>query len=216
MTSFKHILFDLDGTIIDPKKSVIEAVQYALSKFGIVVSDPEKLTCFIGPPLSESFRDYYDLGKANTKIALNFYREHYTNHGMSDHKMYYGMRELLETLKKRDKRLYIATSKPEEFAVKILEDLELDHYFDIISACDIKTTGCEKPTIIAKVLKEINEEELNMCVMIGDTKYDVRGARSCGIKSIGVMHGYGDIQEMIMSGVDYFVSDAEELSFLLK
>lgn len=216
MISFKHILFDLDGTIIDPKKGVVEAVVFALSKFDIRVKDPEKLTCFIGPPLTESFRDYYDMNEETAKRALGYYREHYSHNGLYNHSLYYGMDKLIENLYDKGKKLYIATSKPEKFARQILDDLHLTKYFEYISGCDIEENICDKPTIISRVLERIDDSELDRCIMVGDTKYDVKGAKACDITSMAVLQGYGDITEIIMAGVDFFMADAEELAFVLK
>ena len=130
MSSKHHILFDLDGTLTDSFKGIVHSVQYALSRYGIVENDLHKLTPFIGPPLTYSFREFYHFSDAQADEAVSYYREYFSNKGWCENTAYPGIPEMLKTLCEAGKHLYVATSKPTEFAVRILEHFGLSVFFD--------------------------------------------------------------------------------------
>lgn len=130
MSSKHHILFDLDGTLTDSFKGIVHSVQYALSRYGIVENDLHKLTPFIGPPLTYSFREFYHFSDAQADEAVSYYREYFSNKGWLENTVYPGVPEMLQTLRGVGKHLYVATSKPTEFAVRILEHFGLSVFFD--------------------------------------------------------------------------------------
>ena len=121
------ILFDLDGTLTDPKEGITKCVQYSLKHFGIEVDDLTQLMCFIGPPLVESFQQFYGFDKEKAEVAVAKYRERFKNIGIFENGVYDGVLELLKACKEMGKKLCLATSKPEVFAVRILENMACHH-----------------------------------------------------------------------------------------
>ncbi len=210
----KYILFDLDGTLTDPKEGITKSVQYALRKFGIE-EKCDKLTAFIGPPLEESFSSLYGFEKEKSKQAVLYYRERYTDIGIFENKLIPGIREVLAQLTEAGKVLAVATSKPTDFAVRICEKFELSQYFDLIVGSEFDGTRTKKNEVIEEVLNRIhcNKDEV---IMIGDRKHDINGAKQCGIKSVGVEYGYAEKGELQNAKADYIVQGPYELLFLIK
>ena len=148
---YKYILFDLDGTLTNPKEGITKCVQYALKYFNINEPNLDNLTKFIGPPLHESFERFYNFSKEDAKLAVEKYRERFSTIGLFENGVYDGIKELLEALKREGKILAVATSKPEVFSLRILEKYELKDYFDII--CGSELDG--RRTIKAEVIEEV-------------------------------------------------------------
>jgi len=127
--NFEYILFDLDGTITDSGEGITKSVQYALKSFDILVNNLEELRKFIGPPLKESFKEYYKFDEEKANRALVKYREYYADKGIYENSLYDGIIEILEKLKKNGKTIILATSKPEVYAKQILKYFKIDKYF---------------------------------------------------------------------------------------
>lgn len=212
---YQYILFDLDGTISDPVTGITRSIQYALSFFEITVTNPEELTKFIGPPLIESFKEFYHFNDDQALLALKKYREYFVAKGMFENYLYEGMEKLLETLKKKGKTILLATSKPEPFAKQILEHFNLTHYFSFIGGATLDGSRSTKTDVIRYVLKANQIIEPGKAVMIGDRKHDIEGAKNNGITSIGVLYGYGSKTELQKAGADFLASDIKELMTLL-
>lgn len=211
----KYILFDLDGTIIDPKIGITSSVAYALEKFNIHVENLDNLCKFIGPPLKDSFIDFYDFSEEDAEKAILYYRERFQEKGIYENFVYENFEKLLINLKNQGKTILIATSKPTVFAEKILEHFDLRKYFDFVGGSNFDGTRSNKAEVIFHVLKENSIEDLSNAIMVGDRKHDIIGAKKAGLQSIGVLYGYGNYEELTASGADYIVKDVEELSNLL-
>ncbi|MEG0306435.1 MAG: HAD family hydrolase [Clostridium sp.] len=211
----KYILFDLDGTIIDPKIGITTSVAYALNKFGIEVENLDNLCKFIGPPLKDSFMDFYNFTEEDAEKAILYYRERFESKGLYENFVYENFEELLISLKNQNKILLVATSKPTIFAEKILENFDLRKYFDFVGGSNLDGTRSNKVDVILHVLNENSITDLSSAIMIGDRMHDIVGAKKAGIESVGVLYGYGDYDEHSASGADYIVKDIEELSILL-
>ncbi|MGD8191898.1 HAD family hydrolase [Brevibacillus ginsengisoli] len=211
MNNYKVVLFDLDGTLTDPKIGITKSVQYALEKMGIVESDLDKLEPFIGPPLHESFAEFYSFDEEQTKLAIEFYRERYKDKGMFENVLYQGIPQLLEELKKQQKVLIVATSKLTVFSEKILQHFNIDQYFDLIVGSNLDGTRASKTEIIQHILNEMKDYERQDFIMIGDRKYDIIGANNTGIDSIGVTYGYGSMDELRQLNPTCIVHAVEEL-----
>lgn len=207
------ILFDLDGTLTDPKPGITKSVQYALSKMDIIEEDIEKLTPFIGPPLKASFKEFYNMSDEQATQAIVYYRERFSTVGLYENMVYVGMQELLEELQNRGKKLYVATSKPSVFAIKILEHFRLIHFFQAVIGSELDGTRVEKTEVIKFVLSTI--EDRSRIVMIGDRKYDIMGARENQIDAIGVAYGYGSYEELETAKPNYIVNTVSELRAVL-
>lgn len=212
---YQYILFDLDGTISDPATGITRSIQYALSFFEITVPNPEELTKFIGPPLIESFKEFYHFNDDQALLALKKYREYFVAKGMFENYLYKGIEELLQTLKEKGKTILLATSKPEPFAKQILEHFNLTHYFSFIGGATLDGSRSTKTDVIRYVLKSNQITEPGKTVMVGDRKHDIEGAKNNGITSIGVLYGYGSKTELQKAGADFLASDIKELMMLL-
>lgn len=210
----KHILFDLDGTLTDPMMGITKSVRYALNYYGIEVNDLNDLLPFIGPPLRDSFKEYYGFDEAKANEAVEKYREYYKTDGIFDNKVYQGMVECLQTLKDNGKKLYVATSKPEFFAKQIIEHFSLSKYFEYVGGSEFNSRE-KKAEVIEYVLKT-NQIDNDDVIMVGDRKHDIIGAHENKIPCIGVLYGYGTEDELKQYQADYLVSTVEELTELLK
>lgn len=210
----KHILFDLDGTLTDPMMGITKSVRYALNYYGIEVNDLNDLLPFIGPPLRDSFQEYYGFDEAKANEAVEKYREYYKNDGIFDNKVYRGMKECLQTLKDNGKKLYVATSKPEFFAKQIIDHFSLSEYFEYIGGSEFNSRE-KKAEVIEYVLKT-NQIDNDDVIMVGDRKHDIIGAHENKIPCVGVLYGYGTEDELKQYQADYLVASVEELTELLK
>ena len=210
-----YILFDLDGTLTDPKEGITKSVQHALEHFGIQTDDLDSLTPFIGPPLRDSFKRYYGFSDEQAWEGVQAYREYFSVRGWVQNKEYPGIKEMLEALKEAGRVLLVATSKPEEFAKKILDHFDMAEYFDFIGGANMDETRVRKGDVIRYVLEENQITELDKVVMIGDREHDIIGAKENSIDSIGVLYGYGDREELSVAGADWIVDTVEELGSLL-
>lgn len=208
---YQYILFDLDGTLTDPGKGITNSVAYALKKFGISVTDKRELYKFIGPPLVDSFMNYYGFSEEDASAAVEYYREYFKPTGIFENEIYNGVPQLLETLKANGKIVILATSKPEVFAKEILKYFEIDKYFDFVAGATLDSTRNKKKDVIAYALENCGITEKSQCLMVGDRAQDVNGANANGIDSLGVLFGYGDIDELQTAGVTYIAETVGDI-----
>ena len=209
----KSILFDLDGTLTDSGEGIMKCAVYALSKYGIDAPSEADLRTFVGPPLTESFARFGVPQDQLTK-AVEYYRERYIPIGRFENTPYPGIRELLEKLKADGHKLYVATSKPELMAIDILKQFDLAQYFDQICGATTDLSRNSKEAVIAYLLEKCGTQE--NAIMVGDTAYDVIGAKEHGIPTIGVDWGYGLNEDMEKAGAIAIAYTAEQLYELLK
>ena len=210
----ENLFFDLDGTITDPKTGITRSVQYALAAFGIAVENPDSLCGFIGPPLKDSFMNFYGMGQEDAVRAVAKYREYYTERGMFENVAYPGIPEMLAALQAAGRRLILATSKPTVYAAEILRHFGLDCYFSFISGSNLDLTRCDKAEIITYALKNTGALAEHS-VMIGDRFHDIAGAKKTGLVSVSVLYGYGSREEFEQYGADWIVEDVPSLKKLL-
>ena len=211
----KNILFDLDGTIIEPQEGIINSVSFALNKMGIQEKDVDLLKKFIGPPLIDSFKRYYNLDNPKANEAIKYYREYFLLKGINENSLYVNIDTLLNSLYLKNKNLFIATSKPTVFAKQIIKNYKLDNLFQQIIGSNLDNTRKNKDEIINFVLSK-NQLSKSESIMIGDRSYDIIGANKNGIKSIGVTYGHGNEKELKDARANYIVNTVEELNKLLK
>lgn len=200
---FNYLLFDLDGTLTDPGLGITNSVMYALQKFGINVEDRTSLYKFIGPPLRDSFEAFYGFSREDSELAVQYYREYFKDKGLYENEVYDGIEELLIQLKERDRTLIVATSKPEPFAIKILQHFNLYDYFDFVAGATMDETRNKKADVIQYALESFNIEK-SSAVMIGDREHDIIGAKENNLDSIGVLYGYGSRDELKNAGAMFF------------
>ncbi len=212
---YDTVLFDLDGTLTDPGLGITNSVAYALSKWGIKVNDRAELYKFIGPPLLDAFSEYYGFSESDSELALKYYREYFSDKGLFENEVYEGVPEMLAELKRKGKRLIVATSKPEVFAKKILEHFFLDGYFDFIAGATMDSSRSKKSDVIKYALKSCSIVDVSRVIMIGDREHDVLGAACFGIDSIGVLFGYGSREELQKAGATYIAEKVEDIANLI-
>ena len=208
----KTILFDLDGTLTDSGEGIINCASLALEHFGIPVPDRETMRVFVGPPLEKTFREF-GVPADRTNEAIQVYRSRYIPIGKFENTPYPGIRELLETLQRHGHKLFVATSKPQNMSIEILEHFGLAGFFDDICGATLDGTRSTKEDVIAYLLgRNQGNGEL---VMVGDTVYDILGAKAHGIPAIGVDWGYGKATDMIGAGAAAIAYTVEELLEML-
>lgn len=210
MNQLKNILFDLDGTIIEPQEGIINSVLFALKKMGINEKNQEALKSFIGPPLIDSFANRYNLNSEEAEQAVTHYREYFSKTGIYESSLYDNVSTLLVELKNEGFRLFLATSKPTFYAEQILLNYELRSFFDGVVGSNMDNTRKDKTEIIEFVITEFGLERAET-LMIGDTKFDIIGANNNSIKSIGVTYGHGSIKELREAHVHFIANSCMEL-----
>ena len=208
---YNIILFDLDGTLTDPGEGITNSVAYALNKFNINVEDKKELYNFIGPPLIDSFMKFYGMNYEDGLKAVEYYREYFGVTGIFENTMFDGIPELLDTIKKSGRKISLATSKPEQYAVRILEHFGLTKYFDFIGAATMDESRSKKADVITYTLSNLGVTDKSQVVMIGDRHHDIEGANQNGLDSIGVLFGYGDRKELETAGATYIAETIEDI-----
>ena len=208
---YEYCFFDLDGTLTDPVLGITNSFMYALKKYNISVSERSELHKIIGPPLMDSFQKYYGFSYEKAKEGVDYYREYYHNRGIYENEVYPGIPKLLEKLQREGKKIVLATSKPEHFAKMILEHFQLTKYFTFIAGANMDETRTKKDEVIAYAMEACKITDVGKVVMIGDREYDILGARKFGIDSVGVLFGYGSLEELQKAGATYIVETVDEL-----
>jgi len=215
MKKYDILFFDLDGTLTDPGLGITNAVMYSLEKYGMPVPERQQLYKFIGPPLTWSYQTYYGFSEEKSIEAVKFYREHYSVIGLFENEVYPGIPELLQKLREAGKILCVATSKPEKFAVQILEHFGLAEYFHHICGASFDGKIGTKHEVIEYALGRCGDPERAQVLMIGDREHDILGAKASGLGSLGVLYGYGDRAEHEAAGADAIAETVAELEKLL-
>lgn len=209
MKKITSILFDLDGTLSDPKEGIIRCLGYALEKLGLPIPQEKDLLWCIGPPLRGSMEKL--AGSELADEGLRLYRERFRTKGKYENNVYEGIPEILEELKQNNYNLYVATSKPHVYAKDILDRFGLTHYFKQIYGPELDGTRNDKAELIDYLL---DKEGLlpHETVMIGDRSFDIVAAKANNVKSIGVTYGYGNSSELLESGADLIIDQPQTLT----
>ncbi|PKY88573.1 phosphoglycolate phosphatase [Falseniella ignava] len=207
----QYYLFDLDGTLVDPGVGITSGVQYTLKHFGIEVEDRRQLYPFIGPPLLDSFMDFFNLNEMQAKEAIDYYREYYGATGLFENTVYPGIKTVLDQLKSQGKMIALATSKPEVFAERILAHYKLTDYFDYIGGATFDGVRSHKLDVIRYVLQVLGNPASDQVVMVGDRKFDVLAGNELSLTTVGVLYGYGSQAELQAAKADYIISQPTDL-----
>ena len=211
------VLFDLDGTLTDPKEGITKAIAYALSCRGIETEDLSTLEKFIGPPLHEAFPEFYGFDAETTMTAIKEFRVYFESRGWCENRPYEGMNAFLEELRRAGLRLAVATSKPEHFAKRIAEHFGFAEYFELICGAPVgDEAAAKKSAVIRDALSRLGVSGLDRVVMVGDRKHDILGAHEAGIPCVGVLYGYGSREELESAGADALCADFAELTEKIK
>ncbi|MBP3611737.1 MAG: HAD hydrolase-like protein [Rikenellaceae bacterium] len=211
---YDWLLFDLDGTLTDPFEGITRSVEYALNAFGIEVEDRRVLAPFIGPPLVESLTERYGFTMEDAVAAVAKYREYFAVKGLYENELFEGIPELLSDCRKAGYKISMATSKPTHYARIIAEHFDIARYFDAIHGSSLDGTRITKSSVVAEVVAEEHLDP-SRALMIGDRRHDVEGAGEHGIRTVGVLYGYGSREEHEAAGAAYIVNDLDELRELL-
>lgn len=211
----KYILFDLDGTLTDPEVGITRSVDYSLRHFGIETDDIRTLRKFIGPPLLDSFRDFYGFSTEKAAEAVEKYRERFSVTGIFENEPYPGIYELLEKLKASGFTLAVASSKPEVFTRRIIEHFDLAPYFTEVCGSELDGSRTDKAEVIAYALGKLGSPAPDCTVMVGDRKHDIVGAKKNGLTSIGVLYGFGDDAELRDAGADHIAASVEAVGQII-
>lgn len=212
--NFEAAFFDFDGTIADTGEGIFESAQFALASMGYPPATPEQLRAFIGPPIFDSFKS---ISGGNDEICnelSRLYRLHYSEGGILLFRVYDGILGLFGEIKESGMKLAIVSSKPERFIRRIVAHLGEEELFDCI-ACPLDDNHPEsKSELMERACRTLSLES-SEAVMVGDRRFDMEGAGKAGIKSIGVLYGYGSREELVSAGADYVAANAEEIKKLL-
>ncbi len=211
---WEHIFFDLDGTLTDPALGITNAIIYGRKKLGLPTGPNEEYYKFIGPPMPESYEEFFGMSPREARDMLDAYREHYATVGLFENEPYPGIPELLKKLKEAGCRLYVATTKPTVFSKQIAEKFGFAEYFEIISGCELDGTRGQKWEVIDYARRSCGAD-MTKAVMVGDRLHDVEGARICGIDTVGVAYGYGGRAELEEAGAIHVVDTVAELEAYL-
>ena len=207
------ILFDLDGTLTDSGKGIINCAAMTLERYGLPVPSWDQMRVFVGPPLHETFMRF-GIPEEEADNAVEIFRSRYNTVGKFENAPYPGIREMLEKLQKDGHRLFVATSKPEKVAKEILAHFDLERYFSMICGATESRSRTEKAEVIDYLLVQVGSD--GHTVMVGDTAFDVLGAKHHGIGTIGVSWGYGKVEDMRSAGAVAIAHDAQALLQLLE
>ncbi len=212
---FDYLFFDLDGTLTDPAQGITNSFIHALKYFGIEIPSYEKLCSFIGPPLPDTFKTQFGFDEKKAAEGVKKYREYFATKGLLENSVYPGIPELLASLKQARKKLVVATSKPEEYSVKIIEHFGLTQYFENVCGSLMDESRSKKDQVIEYAIERNGIKDRSKILMIGDRKHDIIGAKKCNLKSCGVLFGYGSLEELQTAGADYIAENVSQLSKIL-
>ena len=210
------VIFDLDGTLTESGEGIKKSFQYALEKMGYPSPSDKELDAVIGPPLKDSFRDIAGFNEEDCDRAVAFYRERYTKTGIFENALYPGIPECLIALKKSGLTLAVASSKPDVMVRQILSYFGIDQFFSVVVGSNLDGTRSSKKAVIDEALRRLGSASSREgIVYVGDRKYDVVGARQCGLSSIGVTYGYGSFEELAAVKPTRMASSAAYLADLI-
>ena len=219
MQNFKKydvIAFDLDGTLSDPARGLIQGFVYCFKKLGMPYENEEELRKYIGPSLYEEWQEDFGFTPDEANNAIEVFREYYNIYGWWDNDLYEGIPEMLASLKSAGKKVVLATSKPLDTAKSILKLFGLTKYFDFVGGATSHQNDQKWQVLnwsLSSVGVDLNDsEQLAKCVLIGDRKYDAEGAKICGIDSFGVLYGHGTKEELEASGFTALIDTVADIS----
>lgn len=214
---YDSVIFDFDGTVADTGEGVFHAIRYAIEKQGLPQPPDSEMRRFIGPPLKESFGEFFPWIDAECIDRLiELYREDYSAGGIYRFKLYDGMEKLLTDLKNAGIKTAIASSKPDFFIKQILDKCGLDKYFDVPVGAANEDVHADKAEIVAEAKKRLAALGCENPLMVGDRKFDINGAKAENVPVAAVLFGYGSREEFEQYNADYIVASCEELWQIVK
>jgi len=204
-----HVLFDLDGTLTDPKEGFVRSIQFAFSELNIELDPDINLESYIGPPIHDTFKKLCGAG-APVDQAISLYRQRYTTIGLFENELYEGILECLEQIISRADSIHVATSKPTVYSKRIIQHFKLDQYFVEVFGSNLDGTLSDKTELLDHILQhqQIAAEDT---VMVGDTRFDMIAAKNHDIRALGVLWGYGSAEDLKNTGADQLCSHPGEI-----
>lgn len=213
--NFNHILFDLDGTLTNPRLGIGNSLKYALREMQLDGYSDEILERFVGPPLQEGFKNLFGLNERNAQLATEHFRTYFGDKGLYENEPYAGISELLEELHFSGKKVYVVTSKLEKYAKMIVRHFGFDRYIDDLQGAEATGKHSGKGRLIAQLMERNSIVASASVVMVGDTHYDLIGARENEISGIAVTYGFGTKETLKSCRPDYIVDSVAGLAELL-
>lgn len=213
---YQTILFDLDGTLTDSSLGIINSICFALEKMNISIPDRKDLLPFIGPPLKESFSKFFHLSEEDSQQAVTFYRQYFSKIGLFENQLYPDVIPVLSDLRASGKELLLATSKPEIFAVQILEHFQIKDFFQVIAGASLDGHRSEKADVIQYALEMAQISDTRQCLMVGDRKHDIEGAKVHQMDAVGVLYGFGSKKELVEAGATSILDKLADLPSLIE
>lgn len=204
-----HLLFDLDGTLTDPREGIVACFKHALRTLSIEPPPDAALVRFIGPPLRGSLRELVGDDRVVSQ-ALDAYRERFASTGMFENAVYPGVADALAALRTTGCTLLVVTSKPHHFATQILDHFDLARHFSGVYGAELSGERSDKSELLAHVLRDRALDPRD-AIMIGDRSFDMLAARQTSVSAIGVLWGYGSRAELLAAGAEVLVATTEEL-----
>ena len=211
MSPIPNVLLDLDGTLTDPAPGFVASIQHALVTLGVTPPADSQIASYIGPPIEETLGTLLGPAAATRlQDAVRLYRERYSTRGLFENSVYQGIPESLAAIQGSGARIFLVTSKPEVFAVRILEHFGLSRFFTHIHGSHLDGSLADKRELLAHVLRTEAIDPAT-AIMVGDRLHDIRAARVNGVRSLGVLWGYGSASELTEAGADHLLSTPAEL-----
>lgn len=215
MAQFTHIIFDLDGTLADPREGIRNSIKYALGKMKNREFSEDLLERFIGPSLQWGFSNIFGMNEKDTDLAVKYFREYFGEKGLYENEPYPGIYDLMESLQASGKKMYIASSKLEKYVHRILEHFDFEKFITMVKGADYSGLNASKKELIYDLMAIRQIDHLKEVVMVGDTVYDINGGKHNRISTIAVGYGFGIKKELLTAEPDYYVESVEELSRIL-
>ena len=207
---YEIVFFDFDGTLVNSGEGIKESVKKSLSEIGINEEREEVLNSFIGPPLFDSYMKHYDITAEVADKAVENYRKYYRNGGIKKFSVYEGVEKMLKDLNDAGVKVCLATAKPKEFALTMLESIDFVKYFYFINGASFDESKRTKTAVIKDTI-DVNNFDKSKIVMVGDRENDIEGAKNCEIDSIGVLYGFGSREEFIEAGCKTICETTEDV-----
>lgn len=208
---FQTVVFDFDGTVADTAQGIFESVRYALQKMEHPPVSEITLRRFIGPPLPYSFMNYVGLSESDAQQAVNLFRDNYSRKGKYELYFYDGIPELLFDLRRKGVKTCLASAKPDRFIQEILDHFHARGWFNCAQGMPMRERSTDKSGVIRDVVRAVGASLNESVLMVGDTKFDILGAKELGIAGLGVLYGYGSAEELTSSGADFIVESPKEI-----
>lgn len=218
MSKYKYVLFDLDGTISESAGGIRKSLEHAITALGKPLPNLDDYTLYIGPPLIDTFRNVCHFSEEDSQKGVELYRSFYDEKGKYINNLYDGIKDVLLKLKENGAKIAVCSSKYEKFAEEIVKNLGVSDCFDAVCGSTLDGSRKDKKDLIPYAVKSLGGDfnsEIENTVMLGDTYFDARGARQCGVDFIGVEYGYGSIQAMKDEGAEVFAKTPADLLPLL-